>query len=115
MKQTPGGGHGGQHADGDAGGGLTEDRHPRGIAAEVGDVVMDPLQARDLILKAVAAGLAYLNSSPRPPNKWFSTRPKSGQGRMAAGDSRRGATSAHSAPLWKIGACSRTKRATEAR
>ena len=48
-------GRGREHADGDSTGGLTENRHTRGIATETRNVLLDPLQPRDLVAKPVVA------------------------------------------------------------
>jgi hypothetical protein len=48
-------GRGCEHADGDATGGLTEDRDTRGIASETRNVLLDPLQPRDLVAKPEVA------------------------------------------------------------
>ena len=50
-----GGAH--QHADAHATGRLAEDRDIVGVAAELADVIADPLQRRDLVAHAVVAAL----------------------------------------------------------
>ena len=62
LEQPLGLGSAHQHADAHAAGRLAEDRDIVGVAAELADVIADPLQRRDLVAHAVVA--ADCGSSP---------------------------------------------------
>src|SRR5690606_28219092 len=55
VKQAARLGGGAEHADGDAAGGFSKDRHAIGITSERGDVALNPLQSRDLVEEAVVS------------------------------------------------------------